>query len=314
MVTITAMTTTTMRTMTTTTNRIAVLAAAAAVVLAGCTADAEDRTDGVSVVVTLPALEHLATQITGDDGEVINVVPDGADPHGTELAPTDVNAMAGADVVIYLSGIQPATDEAVGMLEDVTIVDMSEVAGASIDEDTQVLAPPEPGTDPHFWLDPPRLAQAGRQVADALASVDPQDADGYQQRATELTADLDELDDRFRTELAPCQGDTLVVTHEAFGYLTARYGLEQVGIAGVDPEVEPSPARLREVGEVVRQADVQTIFFEARASSGVAERLADELGVQTGVLDPMERSAGADYLDVMDTNLAALRAGLVCAG
>ncbi len=199
------------------------------------------------------------------------------------------------------------------LIEDVSVIDTAEVAEADIGSGRESGEWPDPDLDPHFWLDPLRLAWAGHQVADALAELDPDQAAYYRERAEALDDELVELDHEYDEALTSCAGDTVVTSHEAFGYLAARYNLNQVGISGVDPEIEPSPARLREVTSVVEDTDVRTIFFEVNTSKRVAERLADELGVETDVLDPMERPADADYMTVMRNNLDALARGLVCA-
>ena len=97
--------------------------------------------------------------------------------------------------------------------------------------------------------------------------------------------------------------------------LAERYDLHQVGISGIDPEAEPSPARLREVGEVVRENGVTTLFFETLVSPKVTQTLADDLGVRTALLDPLESLAegATDYREVMESNLEALTSGLACA-
>lgn len=123
------------------------------------------------------------------------------------------------------------------------------------------------------------------------------------------------MDHEYAKHLAPCAGDTLVTSHEAFGYLAQRYDLRQVGIKGIDPAVEPSPARLRDVAEVVDRSDVRTLFFEIRTGPDTTRALADDLSVETDVLDPVETQVDENetYLDAMSDNLAALRRGLPCA-
>ena len=107
-----------------------------------------------------------------------------------------------------------------------------------------------------------------------------------------------------------------MTSHEAFGYLAQRYGLTQVGITGLSPDSEPSPARLAEVADFVDANDVQTIYFETLVDPSIAETVATETGATTAVLDPLEgltdESAGADYLAVMRANLASLRSGQGC--
>jgi zinc transport system substrate-binding protein len=127
------------------------------------------------------------------------------------------------------------------------------------------------------------------------------------------------LHEDFETGLATCERNLLVTAHEAFGWLARRYGLRQEGIAGIDPESEPSPKRLAELADLVEEEGVTTIFTEDLVSPKVARTLAREAGgIRTEVLSPLEslteaqRERGDDYLDVMRDNLTKLRAALGC--
>ncbi|GAB2456049.1 metal ABC transporter substrate-binding protein [Xylanimonas ulmi] len=173
------------------------------------------------------------------------------------------------------------------------------------------------GDDPHFWLDPMRLAQVAGPVAEALADADPDNAEAFHANAVALEAELAELDAEIAAALEPFAGAKLVTNHTAFGYLAARFGLEQVGITGLDHGIEPSPARMREIGEIVRAHNVGTIFSETLVSPRVVETLASDLGVRTDVLDTLEgltpenAAAGEDFVSLMRRNLVALMEGLV---
>ncbi|CAM5678971.1 Zinc ABC transporter substrate-binding protein OS=Streptomyces alboniger OX=132473 GN=CP975_11275 PE=3 SV=1 [Streptomyces alboniger] len=107
---------------------------------------------------------------------------------------------------------------------------------------------------------------------------------------------------------------TFITTHSAFGYLAERYGLTQQGIAGIDPEAEPSPARIQEIHTIAEKEKATTVFFETLASDRTAKTLAKDTGLKTGVLDPLEgitdKSRGADYIEVMESNLTALQKAL----
>jgi zinc transport system substrate-binding protein len=101
-----------------------------------------------------------------------------------------------------------------------------------------------------------------------------------------------------------------------FGYLAERYGFEVVGISGLSPSQEPSPDQLAEITELVRDRGVTTVYTETLVDPAVAETVADEAGVQTAVLDPIEgltdESAGDDYLEIMRANLETLEEGQSC--
>jgi zinc transport system substrate-binding protein len=104
-----------------------------------------------------------------------------------------------------------------------------------------------------------------------------------------------------------------VTSHEAFGYLARRYGLQQVAITGITPESEPSPQRLAEVIRLVRKTHATTVFFERLVSPRLADTVARDAGARTAVLDPIEgQEPGQTYLTLMHKNLAALRKALAC--
>lgn len=312
------------------------LVLAGAATLAGCSAQGASgsagESDGVTVLASFYPLQYVAQQIGGDLVTVDNLTPPAAEPHDLELSPAQVREIGTADLVIYLSGFQNAVDEGIEARAPEHVVDAADAAGlvehteeaeeehaGETEEEHAEHADEHGATDPHFWLDPSRLAAVGQAVADELAATDPEHADEYAAGALRLGQQLDELDQEFADGLAACQGATLVTSHAAFGYLADRYALEQVGISGLDPEAEPSPARLREIGDLVEQRGIKTLYTETLVSPKVTDTLASDLGVGTAVLDPLEGlseddvAAGEDYVSVMQANLAALEEGLVCA-
>ncbi|WP_156250539.1 metal ABC transporter substrate-binding protein [Pseudactinotalea terrae] len=286
-----------------------IAAAAVLALAAGTAACSPAHEEGLQVWVSFAPLEYLVERVGGPEVQVDNLTPPGADPHSQELSPARVADLAAADLVVYVSGLQPSTDEAIEQAEPAVVVDTLDAATAAISGEPN---PPDPSRDPHFWLDPIRFGEAAQQIADALATIAPEHADDYRDRAGALLTDLDQLDAEYAEALSGCAGATLVTSHEAFGYLAARYGLRQEGITGIDPEVEPSPARLRDLAAIIEEAGVSTIYFETAADPAVAETLAADLGLRTDVLDPMERPSDPDYLTVMQSNLTALQDGLVC--
>ncbi|WP_324651189.1 metal ABC transporter substrate-binding protein [Georgenia sp. H159] len=309
----------------------------AALALGGCAAfQADDGDDGATaggdgtaptVLTSFYPLQYVTEEIGGDRLTVSSLTPPGVDPHTVELAPRTVADMAEAGLVVYLAGFQTAVDEAV----DVTGVPAFDAA-----EHTELLTTGQTGhdhddehagdehadetatgsepVDAHFWLDPARLAEVAQALADELADLDPDGAAAYRANADTLVAELGALDDELDAGLASCERDTIVVAHEAYGYLTADHGLRQEGLSGIDPDSEPSPARLAEIADVVAEHDVDTIFVESLLSPAVSEALAQDLGLRTAVLDPLEnqQDEGADYLDVMRANLGALQTALGC--
>ncbi|WP_053205772.1 metal ABC transporter substrate-binding protein [Jiangella muralis] len=299
-------------------------AALAGLVLTGCGDDDNTASggDGLTVAASFYPLAFVTERVAGDHATVDNLTQAGGEPHDLELTARQVGEISDADLVVYLAGFQPSVDEAVEQNAEDRAVD---VAGL-----VELLDEPEHGDeedheghdhgdlagDPHVWLDPTNLETIASAVADRLAEADPDNADAYRANADALNADLQELDQEFETGLAQCTQRVFVVAHEAFGYLAHRYDLEQVGISGIDPDAEPSPERLAEVHDVVREEGVTTIFYERLVSPDVAETLAGDLGVQAAVLDPIEGltddTADQDYFSLMRADLEALRTANGC--
>ncbi|PFG33206.1 metal ABC transporter substrate-binding protein [Sanguibacter antarcticus] len=279
-----------------------------ATTLSSCSSDPDPATaddSTVNVLASFYPLQFVSERVGGPDVTVTNLTPPAAEPHDIELSPSAVRSVGEADLVVYLSTFQPATDDAIAAQSPPHVIDAMDAAGLTGDDDS---------LDPHFWLDPTRLAAVAHEVADTLGEMDPEHAADFESRADALDVELTALDAEYIETLEPCAGATLVTSHEAFGYLADRYGLVQVGISGIDPDAEPSPARLREVREIVERDDVSTLYFEVLVSPKVTQTLADDLGVQTDVLDPLESISDDqdDYLTVMERNLVALKDGLTC--
>lgn len=286
------------------------------------------------VLASFYPLVHAVEQVGGDLVEVASLTPAGAEPHDLELSPAQLREMSEADAVVYLSGFQPAVDDAIASRQPGNVLDVFDAADlqpapeehdhAHEEEEKQEPAEEEhtaddghddhSGLDPHFWLDPTRLAAVGEQIAAALSQAAPEHAETFAENAAAFTADLTALDAAFTDGLAQCERDVVITGHTAFGYLADRYGFTEIGVAGIDPEAEPSPARLREIAFEVREHGVTAVYTESAANPAVAETLASDLGLEVLVLDPIETLAdpASDYRGVMESNLEALRTGLGC--
>jgi zinc transport system substrate-binding protein len=254
------------------------------------------------VVAGFYPLAWAAEQIGGKRVSVENLTPTGAEPHDIELAPRQVADLQRADVVLYLSdGFQPAVEQAARGARGARVDVLSGLklrAGVGDEKGKQ---------DPHIWLDPVLFAKAVKPIGRALGGS-----------TAGLSARLARLDAEYRRGLAQCKRRTFVTSHAAFGYLAARYGLQQLPITGMDPAAEPSPQKLAELVGLVKRKHITTVFFERLVSPKLAETVARETGAKTAVLDPIEgltpdeAKHGASYVTVMQQNLQALRQALGC--
>ena len=322
--------------------------AALALVLTACgggTPDAADSTPGtpLRVVAGFYPLAYAAEQVGGDAVEVINLTPPGGEAHDLELSPQQVAEVSEADLVLYIPGFQPALDEAIAqgaadralnVTEALALLPAEDHAheGEAGHEGEGDHGHGEEGDhghegegdhahdegalegDPHVWLNPLNMATIGDEIAARLSTLSP--AGPFAAGAAALTTAMNALNDEWAQGTAECRSRDLVVSHEAFGYLAQQYDFTQIGIAGLSPDAEPSPARIAEVADLVRDRGVTTIYYETLVDPSVAETLAAETGASTAILDPLEgllEGATGNYVTVMQANLAQVQAGQGCA-
>ncbi|MDO5723513.1 MAG: metal ABC transporter substrate-binding protein [Flaviflexus sp.] len=283
-------------------SRILLTLALSSAVLTACSAEPDSTK--IEVTTSFYPLQYAVQQIGGDRVEVASLTPPGSDAHHLELSPRQVTALAETDLVVYLSGFQPAMDEAVAEASPTHVVDAADIASSD----------PALDGNPHFWVDPRLMAELASPIVRELTEIDPDHADEYAERAEEYERTLTDLDEGFRSGLASCERDTLIVTHAAFGYLAHSYGLTQEAIAGVEPDTEPSPARIASVTELIRDSGVTTVFATSKPEVAMAQALAGEADVEVKLLDALESQLDPerDYAQVMADNLALLRESLGC--
>jgi zinc transport system substrate-binding protein len=286
------------------------------VALSGCAAltdaSATGTGDGVQVAAAFYPLQYVAQRVGGDDVSVSDLTVPGAEPHDLEPSVRETAEIAQADLVVHERGFQPSVDDAVDenaggeVLDVAEVVDLVPFRDHGVDSDE---------ADPHFWQDPLLLADVGDAVATRLRRLDPQHAAEYAANAADLRADLERLDREYARGLRGCARDTVVVTHDAFGYLQ-RYGLSLETVLGLSPDSEPGPADLARLHDLIDREGITTVFSETLASADAAEALAHDTGVRSRVLDPVEglsdRTADQDYLSLMRANLAALEEANGC--
>lgn len=273
----------------------------------------------IRVVASFYPLYFLASEIGADKAEVFNVTPAGAEPHDYEPTTRDIVRITTSDLFIINGGGSNAPDVWVNKLNGQlkgtkTVV----VAAGERLADKEIIEDGGKVRDPHVWQDP-ELAKAEVAVIEkGYEKADPANREYYKQNARELEDKLDTLDGEFKRGLANCRTRDFITSHAAFGYLAARYGLNQIAISGVSPDQEPSPKKLAEIADLVKKENIKLVFFESLVSPKLSETIAYETGARVAVLDPIEgisdddRKAGRTYLTVMRDNLGALQKALEC--
>lgn len=270
---------------------------------------------GMKIVTSFYPIYAMVKEISGDLNDV-RMIQSSSGIHSFEPSANDIAAIYDADVFVYHShtleswagSLDPSlqnskvkvVEASDGMtLERVPGLEDME-AGKGVDEKTLY--------DPHTWLDPEKVAEEAQIVADKLSELDSANKEIYQKNAQNFSAKAHDLTKKYQPIFEKANQKTFVTQHTAFSYLAKRFDLNQLGIAGISPDQEPSPKQLTEIQEFVKTYKVKTIFTESNASSKVAETLIKSTGVSLKTLNPLEADPQNDksYLDNLEEDIAIL--------
>ena len=286
--------------------------------LGACSQDKQKdvkESHGMKIVTSFYPVYAMVKAVSGDLNDV-RMIQSSSGIHSYEPSANDIAAIYDADVFVYHShtleswagsldpSLQKSKVKVLAASEGMTLErvpgleDMK--AGDGIDEKTLY--------DPHTWLDPEKVAEEAQIIADKLSELDSANKDTYQKNAQNFSAKAHDLTKKYQPIFEKANQKTFVTQHTAFSYLAKRFGLNQLGIAGISPDQEPSPRQLTEIQEFVKTYKVKTIFTESNASSKVAETLIKSTGVSLKTLNPLEADPQNDksYLDNLEEDIAIL--------
>lgn len=280
----------------------------------------------ILVMTSVYPMAEFTQQVGGDRVEVRGMVPSGTEPHAWEPTSEKLRELYQAKLFVYSGGgMEPWADKIKESIKDKKIMVLEAGAGLFSAEEDHLEHADDPhnhdthdhgSSDPHIWLDPILASKQVAAIRDALIEVDPAGEDVYKKNAASYIAELEQLDRDFMTMRKNIVHKNFVTTHKAFSYLAKRYDLEQVGIMGITPGVEPTPAEIAKFIKFIIMHDIKYIFAEPLITSKVTGTLLEATGIKVLVLDPLEGldknsvASKDNYLTIMKRNLANLKTAL----
>jgi zinc transport system substrate-binding protein len=286
-------------------------------------------------VVSIPPLKGLVEPLLPPGSTVDVLIPPGVSEHGYEIPPSGIARLARAGLVVYVGlGLEPAVERFLREHPSPArrMVRFAEAAGVDGGEacdhdhgDGDAGGAHDHvhrhGADPHLWLDPLMALRLVDAVAESLhggplptpgpgagaGGADGGAADRLRERRDRLKERIEaEVHAAYQDALGRAPRRTIIVAHDAYGWLAKRYGLEVVAISGLNA-TEPTPAAVAEAARAVRERGVRAVFVEPQMSQSAARRIAEATGARVLTLDPLGRG---DWFALMQANLDALKAAL----
>ena len=167
--------------------------------------------------------------------------------------------------------------------------------------------------DPHVWLDPLLAAEMVRHLTTALAAADPPHAADYQRRCDTYCEQLKALAQECEQIGHQLGGQAVVTYHRAFAYLFRRCGLKLLDVIEPQPGKSATTSHLAALAQAMREAGVKVVFAEPQFSRKAADVLAEEVGAQVVLLDPLgdpDDPQRDTYVELIRYNLRQIRHAL----
>lgn len=300
--------------------------------------------DKLTIYTTVYPLTYFTERIGGNLVQVKSIYPTGSNEHTFDPTQKDMMNLADADLFFYIGmGLEGFVDNAKKTLANEQVKLIATSNSVSDDELVQEQAHEEEGTDedahedehgheneavenhddhdhgdidPHLWISPTISIKLAKSIQDSLIEQDPANEETYTQNFEALQTELEALDTKFQEMANNVPNKTFFVSHAAFGYLAGAYGLEQVAIAGLNSQDEPSQKELTEIVELAKKKQIKTILFEQNVSSNLAKVIQSEVGAESGILHNLSVLTEEDiqneetYFTLMEKNLATLEEAL----
>lgn len=297
----------------------------------------------LQVYTTVYPLTYFTERIAGDLVDVQSIYPAGSNEHTFEPTQQEMIKLADADLMFSIGlGLEGFIDSAKKTLQDENVEFIATADQISDEELEAALGHKEDGheeeshdeeahgeeahaeeagshdghdhgsTDPHVWMSPVLSEKLAESIKVSLTEADPENAEIYESNYTELIVELEMLDRSFEDLSERVSKDTFFVSHAAFSYLSEPYGFEQVAIAGLNSQDEPSQKELTEIVDLAKEKEIQYIVFEQNVSSNLTEVIQNEVGAEAiemhnlGVLTQENIDNEETYFTLMEKNLQVL--------
>jgi manganese/iron transport system substrate-binding protein len=303
-------------------NMLQLAAIAAVILLSGCnspTAPSQKSTK-LKVIATHSVLCDLTQQIAKANVDLKCLVQAGQDPHTYQATPEDRKAIESANLVLY--GGYDFEPEIIRLVQAAPSA-VVKVAVSELAVPQPLMGKPEPpaaaAADPHIWNNAQHGIAMVQVVEAELIKANPENTATYTANAKQLRDRLTTIDVWIKAAIAtiPPRNRKLVTTHDALAYYGAAYGLTIEGaLQGLSTEAQPTPMRVKQLVDLIKAAQVPTIFAEVSINPALIKTVAQDAKVKLAESELFADGLGASgsgaetYEQMLISNTTTIVVGL----
>ena len=280
----------------------------------------------LNVLTTTTDLAELVRTIGGDRVVVESLCSGPEDPHFLDARPSFIRMAGRADLLVFV-GMELEVGYLPLMLRDGSNPRIRPGTPGYLDASARIrkLEVPEGGVsraqgdvhsggNPHYLLDPANSVVVADDVARALATLRPDGAKAFDERAKAYRKEISDLLlgtapegvtkgrrtggllERFK----PYKGASIVSYHRDMVYLAQRFGLEVLGTLEPKPGIPPTASHLADLAERARAGKVKAVLYEVFHSAAQVEAFASSVGAKA-VRIAHQPGATADAVGLVGT-------------
>jgi len=320
----------------------AVLGLAMLLCLSACTSDKTARLDEnkLNIVCTIFPAYDFSREIAGERGNVILLMPPGAESHGYEPTPQDMAALSECDLIVANGGVGEqwlTTMLAAGEIES-PVICMLDCVQALEEEHKEGMQEAqhshvhdencghehehehehEAEFDEHVWTSPVNAAKISQTICKALSEIESESGEYFNANYSAYSEKLMELDANFR-EVTENAGHRLMIFADRFPvrYFTEEYGIEYyAAFPGCAEDTEPSARTVAFLIDKVREEGIAAVYHIEFSNEKMADVIVEDTGCKKLLFHSChnvgadELEAGVTYLSLMEQNLESLKEGM----
>lgn len=254
----------------------------------------------IKIVATTGQVAEMVTRVGGEFVEVETLMGPNVDPHLYRPVASDVKKLNDADAILYnglhLEGRMESLFEQMTKKKTALAV----TGGLVERKDKRLRQPPDfaGNYDPHVWHDVAMWSECADDVAEMLAKYDPSHAVNYRDNAAVYRAELADLNEFCKTEIAkiPKSKRVLVTAHDAFEYFGKAYGLEVFGLKGISTEDEIDLGHQEQIQKMLVERKIPAVFVESAIAPRTVEALVEPCRAEGHELHVPKEELYADAL------------------
>ena len=261
------------------------------------------------VVTTIYPLYFITKEIAKDEIKVERLIKAGSEIHSFSPTPKDMVLLSKSTLLISLGSLlEPWVDK----LSISTNVDM-----LSVSDDLDLIHHKE-HIDPHLWLDFNNDIKIIEKIEKKLSTIYPSLKEIFAKNASALKDRFMKLDKRYKDGLKECKRDTILVTHNAFGYMQKVYKFNSKSIMGIFAHSRPNASKIAMLSDEIKSKSIKVLFFDPMSSNKSATQLATDMSLSLLPLYPVgnisidDQNSGEDMFSLLEKDLLSLQRGLEC--